>query len=125
MLRALIAGGICVFSLVLVADSSLQGGDKKEVTIKDVMRIAHSAKKGMPTLLEKVRDGEATKEEKAKLIELYTAMSKATPPKGDADSWKTRTTALLEAVKTENVKGIMKASACTGCHTEHKPKKGG
>jgi len=118
MFRGLIAGAVCLFALALVLDSSVNGGDKKEVTIKVVMQ---KAMKG--GLCGKVASGKADADEKKQLIELFTALSKATPPKGEEASWKEKTKALLDAAKADDGKALKKAADCAGCHSEHKGKK--
>ena len=64
--------------------------------VEQVMKIAHmSEEEGSkdPTLFARVADGKATKEDKAKLLELYSALPKDKPPQGDADAWKDKTKA--------------------------------
>lgn len=96
----------------------------KKVSIKDVMK----AHKGKPSLLVKVRSGKASDADKKKLLELYTALTKTKPPKGDAAAWKKRTGALMLAAKAVvegkkiGVKLLAKASNCKACHTAHKGK---
>ncbi|QDV13747.1 hypothetical protein CA51_36380 [Rosistilla oblonga] len=91
----------------------------------------HSIKECMKTcfkgpLIKKVAGGEATDEEKAKLHEMMVAMAKATPKKGDAESWKTKTEALVKASKAAvegdaNAAGMLKKAAnCKACHSVHK-----
>ena len=119
----LIACAVAVFAFVLMLDSNLMGGDKDKVTIKVVMKKAHTAKKGEDSLLKKVIAGTASDTEKKELVELYTALSKNEPPAGDADSWKTKTTALIAAAKSGDAAALKKASDCAACHSEHKKKK--
>lgn len=95
--------------------------DKPKYTIKQVMKIAH--KDG---LLKKVASGKASKEDKEKLLVVYTALSQNKPPQGSADDWKTKTEALVKAAKeaVENEptagKDLGKAANCKACHSEHK-----
>lgn len=100
--------------------SQSQADDKPEFTIKDVM-----AKSMKNKLTEKVAKGEGTAEEKAELVKLFTALGKNKPPKGDAESWKTKTDALLAAAKdvvagkdgaTGALGNAMKCGACHGVH---------
>jgi hypothetical protein len=117
------AGVIAVFSMLLLLDANIQGGDKdkkeqKAITIKQVMK-AH----GKGGLLAKVKEGTATSEEKKKLLSLYEALGKTTPPRGDEASWKAKTAALVTAVKTNDVEALKKAADCKACHSEHKGKK--
>lgn len=118
-MRGLIAGAVCVFALALVLDSAAVGGDKEKVTIKQVMKKAHS--KG--GLRDKVIAGDASAEEKKELVSLYEALGRNTPPKGDEAAWKDKTKALVEAAKANDVAALKKASNCAACHSEHKGKK--
>lgn len=118
MLRGLIVGAMCVFGLVLILDGNVEGGDKDKVTIKVVMQ---KAMKG--GLCKKVASGEANEAEKKELVELFTALAKNEPPKGDAASWKEKTKALLDAAKANDGAALKKAADCAACHSEHKGKK--
>lgn len=111
-------------ALTLVANTS--GDDKKkDVSIKDVMEKGH---KGKPPLCGKVVGGKATKEEKEQLLELYVALSKCKPSKGEAASWKEKTDALVAATKAciaddkDGVEKYKKAVNCKACHDVHKGK---
>jgi cytochrome c556 len=110
---ALAIGGTIVFS-----------ADEEEVTIKDVMKKAHG---GKPSLKEKVQTGKASDDEKKTLLELYTALGKNKPPKGEEEAFKKKTDALIAAAKaaTEGKKNasqlLAKASNCGACHKDHKP----
>lgn len=89
--------------------------------IKQVMKEAH--KDG---LLKKVTEGKASKEEKARLLELYTSLWDNAPPKGDEASWTKKTgtvvvaaaKALLEQEKA--LEGLKAAVDCKPCHDTHK-----
>jgi hypothetical protein len=108
---------LCVAGVSVAAD--------KDLTIKEVMKKAHT---GKPKLCEKVVSGKATKEEKQELVDLYTAMAKDKPPKGDADSWKDKTEALVAAAKScladdkDGPDKLKKAVNCKSCHEAHKGK---
>ena len=104
------------FALTLLAQD-----DKPKYTVKEVMDKAH--KQG---LLGKVTKGEASKEDKTQLVELYTALGKNKVTKGGEASWKEKTDALLAAAKeaAEDKAGaadkLKKASNCKDCHSVHK-----
>lgn len=96
-----------------------QGDQEEEVkyTTKEVMKLAH--KDG---LLKKVATNEANDEEKKRLVELYKAMAKNAPEKGEAEEWQSRNKILIEAAEAA-VKGqedaadrLLKASNCKACH---------
>ena len=95
---------------------------EKEVTIKEVMKVA--MKEG---LCKKVAKGEGSKEDAEKLLALFTAMSKQDPPKGEADSWKEKCDALVAAAQgcvdgKEGAAASLGAAAnCKACHGPHKP----
>lgn len=97
------------FSLLKAAD------EKPKMTIKEVMKL-HKDK-----LNEKFEKGEASKEEKMKLLEAYEALAKNKPPKGDEKDWKAKTDALVKAVKDDDKAAYKKAVNCGACHSAHKP----
>jgi hypothetical protein len=89
---------------------------------KDVMKKAFKG-----PLLKKVASGEASEEETKELYDMLVALSKNEPPKGEAESWKKLTGALVKAGKAA-VEGeadagemLKKAANCKACHTNHKP----
>jgi hypothetical protein len=93
---------------------------KAKYTIKQVMKKAMA-----PTgdkLCAKVCSGSASDDEKKELVELFTALSLNKPPKGDAATWKAKTTALLEAAKAGDGAKLKAAANCGACHGVHKPK---
>lgn len=107
----------CVSIPVLAEDDD----SKPKYTIKEVMK---KALKG--PLLKKVASGEASDAEKKELHEMMVALSKNEPKKGEAESWKELTTALVKA-STAAVEGngkagamLKKAANCKACHTPHK-----
>ena len=65
---------------------------KPKHAIKEVMGEAHKSK-----LVNKVQDGNASKEEKEKLLGLYISLYENKPPKGDQASWNEKTGALVVA----------------------------
>lgn len=101
--------------------SAVSADDQPKHTIKDVMK---EHKKG--ALKDKVLDGTASKEEKQRLVELYTEMGKSKPPKGPDDSWKKLNDALIKAAKEiqdgkeSGVMNLKKAVNCGACHSTHK-----
>ena len=108
---------VAMFSL---EDAAIADRDKKEkevaiedMTIADIMKAAHKKPK---RLLKKVATGAAKRTEKEELLELYKALAKLDPPKGDAASWKAKTTLLVEAAGSLNI----------GCstHSENRRKRG-
>jgi hypothetical protein len=118
---ALILGLMIGFAGLRAAD------DAPQYTIKEVMKMAHTPPNN--SLAKKVASGKASKEEDKKLVELYTAMAADKPPQGDADAWKEKTGALLDAAKAVEdgkdgaTKDLTKAMQCMGCHSVFRPKK--
>lgn len=92
-------------------------------SVHDVMEAANE---GKPSLYDRVIGGKATPEEVRKLSDLYQALPGLKPEKGDAKSWKEKSTALAFAAKEvadrkpgaiERLKG---AANCKACHSVHK-----
>lgn len=91
-------------------------------SIKEVM--AKCMKPG--GLCGKVAGGSATDEEKAQLLDYFKALAAGKPKKGEAESWKAKTEALVAAAQAA-VDGSAEAGAklkaaanCMGCHSAHK-----
>ena len=124
--------GLAILTLGILGVSTFRAADKDaddppKYSIKQVMRMAHrAADKKSPTLADKVITGKATEDEQAKLLELYTAMAANKPPKGSADAWKDKNTAILDAIKAvQSGKDgadvdLRKAMSCNGCHSSHR-----
>jgi hypothetical protein len=108
----MMAGAACLLAVVLVAQGAAEG---EKVTIKDVMK---KAMKG--GLCGKVASGKASDDEKKELVELFTALSKNTPPKGEKTDWEAKTKALLDAAKANDGAALKKAANCAACHKAHK-----
>jgi hypothetical protein len=104
--------------------------DKPKYSIKEVMQKAHKDDKdnNVVSIFSKIKAGSASDDEKKQLVELYAALGQNKPPKGDADSWKTKTDALLTAAKEvadgkdAGVANLKKAADCGACHSVHKGK---
>jgi hypothetical protein len=111
---------VAVLGIALLATFSASADDAAP-SIKDVMK---KCMKG--GLCKKVADGDASDEEKAELVVMFTAMSKAKPPKGEADSWKEKTAALVKAATAAKAgdegagAALKKAANCMACHKAHK-----
>ena len=123
--KSLIPLSICLLLGALVSVPAFAADDDEpKHTIKEVMK---KAMKG--PLTKKVAGGEASDEEKKLLHEMYEAMAAQKPKKGDEESWKKLTTALVAASKAavdgdEKAPAMLKKAAnCKACHKVHKPKK--
>lgn len=103
------------------AFANVQEETKPKYEIKEVMGEAH--KKG---LLKKVVSGDASDEEKAKLLDYYIALFENTPPKGEAGSWAQKAGAALAGaaavvLEQEGAEQKLKAAVnCGACHKEHR-----
>ncbi|MSU40850.1 MAG: hypothetical protein EXS28_03940 [Pedosphaera sp.] len=119
-------GALCALGAAAIFSTNA-AEEKPKLTIKKVMQIAHKAPEGTDPLCKRAAEGKATQEELAKLVEFYTAMMSDTPPRGDAASWKAKSTALLKATVAlqkgeEGALPAFKAAVdCKGCHAPHKP----
>lgn len=94
---------------------------KPKYAIADVMQEAHLA-----GLLGKVTTGQASREEKEKLLSMYISLWENKPPKGDPKAWAEKTTPMVvNAAKTllneEGAPAALKAIVnCAACHKDHK-----
>ena len=95
---------------------------EEKLTIVQIMNEAHE--KG---LLNRVRYDKATDEEKKRLLTLYLALQKQTPPQGDKEDWKELTQKAIDATqavldgKEGAARRIKIAVNCRNCHGLHKP----
>ena len=108
-------GLLTLLAIVGTSWLTARAEDKPKHTIKEVMKLALKG-----PLNKKVAEGMASDAEKKQLIELYESLAAATPKKGDAADWKTKTDALLEAAKKDDGKALLKAANCKACHDAHK-----
>ncbi len=122
--RGLLAMALAVglFGFVAFSASAYTLKDPK-YTIKQVMKAVEA---GKGSVANKVASGKATAEEKDKMVEYAQALAENPCPKGDAESWKEKTKALVEAAKKvqKGEKGAVaefkKANDCNTCHKPHK-----
>lgn len=122
LLPALAAAlGVAAFTNALLTAGA---ADKPQYTVKEVMKAVH---KGDDALAKKVTKGEGTPDDYKKLVVYYIALPLNEAPKGDAASWKEKTTALLlaaqalEAGKPGALDQYKAAVNCKACHSVHKP----
>jgi hypothetical protein len=117
-------------SLVGVGVAEEKKEDKKPLEIKAIMKKAHTAPKGEDPLCKRVASGSSTEAEAKDLLALYEDLAKNKPPKGDEESWKKKTSALVSATKDIVGKkegatdAYKKALNCMACHEAHRPPKG-
>jgi len=124
VMRKLLVAAVVIGGLALALNlASRAADDKKPVAIKEVMQ---TCMKG--GLNKKVQDGGASDEEKKKLLAMFQDLAKNKPPKGDEESWKKKTGALVEAAqaivdkKEDGVAKLKVAANCAACHGAHKGK---
>ena len=87
--------------------------------------------KGDESIRSKIIDGKASDADWDRFIAYVKTMQEFKPRKGDLDSWRNKTTALMQAAQAARVDAAKlttfeEASTCKGCHTPHKiypPKK--
>jgi hypothetical protein len=125
-MRKLFASAVAFLGLGVVvalpAASSPPDDDKPKMSINDIMTKAH----GRNGLRTKFLNGQASKDEKKELLDLYTDLAKNKPPKGDEASWKKRTDNIVKATKDmidgkANAKTkFNNATRCKDCHDVHK-----
>jgi hypothetical protein len=113
-MKRLFVGAVGVLVMAFLVGVSAQ--DAAKFTNKEVMQ---KAQKG--GLWKKVASGKASDDDKKLLVEMYTALQANGPKKGDADSWKKRTEAMVAAAKSADGKALTAtAGDCMGCHKAHK-----
>ncbi|MBM4092161.1 MAG: hypothetical protein FJ276_22435 [Planctomycetes bacterium] len=112
--------GLCV-GLAGFALANGEDGGKAKYTIKEVMKEAHGSK-----LLNKVIGGEASSEEKMKLLDIYVALLENKPAKGEEAGWQAKANAVVAATAKAVVGrggaevALKEATNCAACHKEHK-----
>jgi hypothetical protein len=125
-LLTLIGLGLTYATVVQAQESTSKA--KPKYSIEDVMEQAHTPpKKGEKPLVQVVLAGDATPEQKQKLLDLYISLAENDPPKGDKEAWAKKTApvilgAAMVVVGRENGADILKKAAnCAACHKEFKP----
>jgi len=118
---AVLSSILVLVCLVAIPAKAAEDDAAPKYKTKDVMK---KAMKG--PLLKKVASGDASDEEKKELHAMMVALSKNKPKKGDEESWKKLTGALVKASQTAvagdaKAGGMLKKAAnCKACHTSHK-----
>lgn len=121
MRKLLVAGIVLAFGWVALGLVGNAEEETKKTTIKEVMKLAMKG-----GLTAKVAKGEASEDEKKQLAALFKALHDNKPPKGEAESWDAKTTALVDAAAAvlegkEGAGDKLKAAAnCMECHKAHK-----
>lgn len=129
MLVALVAGGMYV-------GSAMAKDDEKIKDIKGCMAFQKKVREDLPTLIKaKDPNWDEIQKETKEWVGVAEILTKQTPPKGTAESWKRQTEKYLENVKAADAAAQKKDAAaatkalatigvsCMGCHSQHRPKK--
>lgn len=124
MLKKICSGLACLAVLAFVGVPAIAAdeGDDKKIPTKKIMKEAFKG-----PLLKKVAGGNGSAEDAKNLHTMLVALSKNEPPKGEEESWKKLTAALVKAGKAavdgDKEAGAMlkKAANCKACHSQHKP----
>jgi hypothetical protein len=123
-MRMLAFVGFFAVGLFLLSVSTVVSAPQKDTkySIKDVMK---KVMKG--GLIQKEIKGTASDEDAKLIVAMFKDLAAATPPKGDAESWKTKTKALLDGAqlyadgkKGDAADALKAASNCMACHSTHK-----
>lgn len=112
---------VSAFDIELQAqvEEAVQG----EVSISDVMIEFHE---GETSIANRAKAGEAEVEDLQRMLESYRAMVELNPPQGPPDSWKEKTTNLVEATQAliAGEEGAIEryrlAVDCKACHSVHR-----
>lgn len=116
---------LACFSAVTIFSLSARASEDDGAPKYSTKVVMKTAFKG--PLIKKVAAGDASDEEKKNLYDMLVALGKNKPPKGEADSWKKLTAALVKAGKAvvdgdaDGGAMLKKAANCKACHSKHKP----
>lgn len=119
MSKWIAVGAMFLGSLAAMAGLSFAAplDDSAKKVMKDAMKSG---------LYKKVVTGKGSTEDKKDLLALFETLAKSQPAKGEDGSWKTKTTALVDAAKeaaadqpTASAK-LKAAGDCKSCHEVHK-----
>jgi len=120
---------MAVLTMGLVAGLSYYNAadeGKAKYSIEEVMEKAH---KGKGSLVNQVKSGKASAEQKKQLLSYYEELAKNPAPKtekGTPADWKKRTGALVKAAKDVVAEkegattSLAKAANCMSCHNVYK-----
>ena len=123
MRTKMIGGLVCLVAALWVSTPAFSADDDSEPKYKTKVIMKEAFKGG---LVKKVAGGTASEEEVKKVHEMLVALSKNEPKKGEAESWKKLTGALVKASKAvaegdkDAGEQLMKAANCKACHKLHK-----
>ncbi|WP_169977705.1 hypothetical protein [Tautonia rosea] len=111
-----------LFTTAFLTGAARFAAEDAPISISEVMK---EAMKG--GLNKKVASGEASAEEKDRLLVLFKGLAENEPPEGDLESWKAKTEALVNAAEAavkgaDDAPAMLKSAAnCKACHDAHRP----
>jgi hypothetical protein len=120
-----LVSSIAMAAILLLGFSHANSFNAEKKTIKEVMKAGNA---GNSSLLKKVLSGDASAEEKMKLLDLYIDLVENDAPKGDETEWKMMagmamlTAAKVVAGREGAIDELKKASDCKSCHDKFKGK---
>ena len=120
-----LVSSIAIVAILLLGFSHANSFNAEKKTIKEVMKAGLA---GNTSLLKKVLGGDASAEEKMKLLDLYIDLVENDAPKGDETEWKMMagmamlTAAKVVAGREGAIDELKKASDCKSCHDKFKGK---
>jgi hypothetical protein len=98
--KSMVLCGLGMAVVLALAPAVVRAADgEKESPTKTFMKKYHKAPKGEDTVAKKAELGKASPTELKELVAGYKAMIKDKPPRGDAASWKEKTTKLASAAE--------------------------
>lgn len=124
-MKKLLCGAVVALAVLTVGQMSAKNVAPK--SIETIMEEAHAG--GAKSLRGVVISGKGSADEAKKLLALYEDLAKNKAPKGDAAAWKKKNDAIVVAAKkvaakpddAVATKALGAATACAGCHKDHKP----
>ena len=120
-----LVSSIAIVAILLLGFSHANSFNAEKKTIKEVMKAGMA---GNTSLLKKVLSGDASAEEKMKLLDLLIDLVENDAPKGDETEWKMMagmamlTAAKVVAGREGAIDELKKASDCKSCHDKFKGK---
>jgi hypothetical protein len=120
-----LVSSIAIVAILLLGFSHANSFNAEKKTIKEVMKAGMA---GNTSLLKKVLSGDASSEEKMKLLDLLIDLVENDAPKGDETEWKMMagmsmlTAAKVVAGREGAIDELKKATDCKSCHDKFKGK---
>ena len=120
-----LVSSIAIVAILLLGFSHANSFNAEKKTIKEVMKAGMA---GNTSLLKKVLSGDASAEEKMKLLDLLIDLVDNDAPKGDETEWKMMagmsmlTAAKVVAGREGAIDELKKATDCKSCHDKFKGK---